>query len=29
MNTLVDANVILRYLLDDVPEMAEKANEII
>ena len=23
------ANVILRYLLDDVPEMAEKANEII
>lgn len=29
MNILVDANVILRYLLDDVPEMAEKANEII
>lgn len=29
MNTLVDANVILRYLLDDVPEMAEKANEVI
>lgn len=29
MNTLVDANVILRYLLDDVPEMAVKADEII
>ena len=29
MNILVNANVILRYLLDDVPEMAEKVNAII
>ena len=26
---LIDTNVILRYLLNDIPEQADKANEII
>lgn len=29
MRTLIDANVILRYVLNDIPEMADKATEII
>ena len=27
--TLIDTNVILRYLLNDIPEQADKAGEII
>ena len=27
--TLIDANVILRYLLDDIPEQADKAESVI
>lgn len=26
---IVDANIILRYLLEDIPELAEKAAEIL
>lgn len=29
MRKLIDANVILRYLLNDVPEMADKAENVI
>ena len=29
MEKLVDANVILRYLLNDIPEQSEKAAEVI
>ena len=29
MQTYVDANVLLRYLLDDIPEQAEKAANIL
>ena len=27
--TLIDTNVILRYLLDDIPEQADKAESVI
>lgn len=27
--TLIDANVILRYLLNDIPEQADKAESVI
>ena len=29
MGTLIDANVILRYVLNDIPEMTESAAQII
>ena len=29
MRTLIDANVILRYVLNDIPEMAKKSAEIV
>lgn len=29
MRTLIDANVILRYVLNDIPEMAQKSAELV